>query len=263
MASRNIVTLFLISYLFFSSSPTVSAARVSSASSDKVTLALYYETLCPYCSNFIVNYLPKLFEKGLIQIVDLQLVPYGNGKIGSNNTIACQHGTYECLLNTVEACAINAWPDLNKHFTFIYCVERLVMEDKYSEWESCFAKTGFESKPIVDCYNSGYGHQLDLKLAAETKALQPPHTYVPWVTVDGQPLYDDYKYFVSFICKAYKGAAVPKACRELPVKTIPKAEANQSPQVSYVEETAQPTRSTKIRSTVTTWRRQMKMASSE
>lgn len=23
-----------------------------------------------------------------------------------------QHGPYECLLNTVEACAINAWPDL-------------------------------------------------------------------------------------------------------------------------------------------------------
>jgi len=23
-----------------------------------------------------------------------------------------QHGPYECLLNTVEACAIDAWPDL-------------------------------------------------------------------------------------------------------------------------------------------------------
>ncbi|KAF8402586.1 hypothetical protein HHK36_010673 [Tetracentron sinense] len=229
MASFRFVSLFLLSYLLlFSSlsSSSSSAARVSASASQKVSLDFYYETLCPYCSNFIVNYLVNIFKTGLITIIDLKLVPYGNAKIGSNNTITCQHGPYECLLNTIEACAIKVWPDLNKHFTFINCVERLVFEGKYIEWESCFDKTGLDSKPITDCYNSGYGKELELQYAAETNALQPPHTYVPWVVVDGQPLYDDYKSFESYVCKAYKGTAVPTACKGLLLKIIPKEKSN-------------------------------------
>lgn len=32
--------------------------------------------------------------------------------------------------------------------------------------------------------------QLELQYADEIKALNPPHTYVPWVVVDGKPIYD-------------------------------------------------------------------------
>ncbi|XP_010521972.1 PREDICTED: gamma-interferon-inducible lysosomal thiol reductase-like [Tarenaya hassleriana] len=185
----------------------------SSSSSQKVSVGLYYESLCPYSAKFIVNHLVKLFDDDLISIVDLHLSPWGNTKLRPDNlTFVCQHGPYECLLDTVEACAIEAWPKLSDHFPFIYCVESLVSEHKYDKWETCYEKLELNSKPMDDCLSSGHGIELELQYAAETNALQPPHKYVPWVVVDGQPLYEDYENFIGYICNAYKGNAAPGAC---------------------------------------------------
>lgn len=94
------VSLLLNLLLLFTTSTIISAKSSSSSiisvgdqkeveGAEKVTVALYYETLCPYCSNLIVNYLYKIFDDGLYDIVDFKLIPYGNAKI-RNNTIVCQ-----------------------------------------------------------------------------------------------------------------------------------------------------------------------------
>lgn len=85
-ALRLLLILSIVSYS--SSSATAAAAAVNGG--EKVALELYYETLCPYCSNLIVNYLYTIFESDLISITDLKLIPYGNAKIKSNGTIVCQ-----------------------------------------------------------------------------------------------------------------------------------------------------------------------------
>lgn len=97
MASRPLNSVsflrwFLLLALLSSSSPAQSSSRVLSSVSDdnKVSLALYYEALCPYSANFIINYLVDIFQDGLISIIDLNLVPFGNARIGYNNTIDCQ-----------------------------------------------------------------------------------------------------------------------------------------------------------------------------
>lgn len=205
-------SLFILSSV--SSSPRSSGVFLPS-DSDKVSLDFYYESLCPFCARFITKFLVKLFDSDLISIVDLHLSPWGNAKIRGNSTFDCQHGPSECLLNTVEACAIDAWPELNEHFPFIYCVESLMVEGKHTEWKSCFEKLGLDPKPILDCYDSEYGKKLELAYAAETAALEPPHRYVPWVVVNGQPLYEDYTNFISYICKGYKGTRVLEACTRL------------------------------------------------
>ncbi|CAM8967599.1 unnamed protein product [Rhodiola kirilowii] len=219
----------LLCLLLLTAFTTASSIRLMlpESSSGKVSLVLYYETLCPYCSNFIVNYLDKLFaDDELIEIVDLKLVPYGNAKISSNGTIICQHGNWECVLNTIETCAIDVLPSLKEHFPFIYCVETLVYQHQYTEWTQCFDKLGVDPKPIMECYNNGRGTELELQYAAETGSLQPPHKYVPWVTVNGEPLYDDYENFVAYICKAYKGSTAPNTCSSLSLKNAPRTGGN-------------------------------------
>lgn len=90
MVSSSTLSVSLILFLSFSSffSP-------SQSHNNKVSLELYYESLCPYSANFIVNYLPKIFKDDLISIVDLNLVPWGNAKLRGNSTFDCQvHSLY-------------------------------------------------------------------------------------------------------------------------------------------------------------------------
>lgn len=108
-------------------------------SHQRVELSVYYEALCPYCGNFILNQLVELFKTDIVQVVDLKLIPWGNASVKDKSVITCQvikhskkniniinswrchllyttisalqHGPDECRLNTMEACIIQTWPD--------------------------------------------------------------------------------------------------------------------------------------------------------
>ncbi|KAJ7298289.1 hypothetical protein O6H91_Y005600 [Diphasiastrum complanatum] len=58
--------------------------------SENVLVELYSESLCPFCANFIVNYLSHFFDNGLIEIVDIRIIPFGNAHINSDGSITCQ-----------------------------------------------------------------------------------------------------------------------------------------------------------------------------
>lgn len=95
MASRHLLSFFVFSILLFwfvsSSHSLEDDAAAAKYTSQKVTLSLYYESLCPYCANFIVNKLVQVFNTDLYTIVNLKMVPWGNSEIqGTNHTITCQ-----------------------------------------------------------------------------------------------------------------------------------------------------------------------------
>lgn len=88
--SNLLLLLLIVSVVANLITASAASSPIAIASEEKLELTLYYEALCPFCENFIVNYLYKLFDNGLISIVDLKLSPYGNAKIRSNGTIVCQ-----------------------------------------------------------------------------------------------------------------------------------------------------------------------------
>ncbi|XP_039013164.1 gamma-interferon-responsive lysosomal thiol protein-like [Hibiscus syriacus] len=219
MASSRLLSFLLLSLLVIFIYPSNSSPEnnVTEAQSHirfkKASLSLYYEALCPYCRSFIVSRLVKVFNTDLLNIINLRLVPWGNAEyVKTNKTIICQHGEDECYLNTIHACAINIWPDPRKHFNFIYCVENQGPDGTDAVWKTCSSTLGMDQKLIKNCYDSGYGRKLLLRYATETDDLHPKHSYVPWVTVNNQPLYDQYENFIAYVCNAYKDKSWVKAC---------------------------------------------------
>jgi len=64
-------------------------ANVWQTGVEKVKVELYSESLCPYCAQFIVNYLNPFFNNGLIDIVELRIIPYGNARV-LDGKLVCQ-----------------------------------------------------------------------------------------------------------------------------------------------------------------------------
>ncbi|XP_065854046.1 gamma-interferon-responsive lysosomal thiol protein-like [Euphorbia lathyris] len=187
----------------------------------KVNLSVYYETLCPACANFIVRNLMTIFNNGLTEIINLRMVPWGNAHITTvNGTVVCQNGFEECKLNTIQACAVNVWHDVNKYYALIYCMEFLVIEGQHQNWQTCFSSLGLSIKPVVDCYNNGTGAKLDNLYGYETAHLNPPQTFMPWVVVNNRPLGNDYNNFTAYVCNTYKGNIIPNACKQNPAAKI-------------------------------------------
>ena len=64
------------------------------------------------------------------------------------------------------------------------------------------------------------GTKLMHKLALKTSHLNPKHTYVPWITINGkhtQQLQDEaWKDIIGLICKIYHGDSKPKECLKSP-----------------------------------------------
>jgi len=182
------------------------------ADGEKVQVALYYETLCPSCRSFVSGDLSKAMSL-LHSITSLTLSPWGNAKLNGTN-ITCQHGPDECTLNMLHTCLLNFVP-ADKALPAIKCMESSVVPSVVTSG-LCIRKHAPDGASTWNmtrhCMNGPMGLDLILREAKATMALQPPHKYTPWLTINGVPAYDDYEDVAGLVCDAYTGPSRPVAC---------------------------------------------------
>ena len=49
----------------------------------------------------------------------------------------------------------------------------------------CAKKQGIDYEAVKSCTSSSLGNKLEHEMAVKTDQLDPPHTYVPWITLNG------------------------------------------------------------------------------
>ncbi|KAM6921893.1 gamma-interferon-inducible lysosomal thiol reductase-like [Xenentodon cancila] len=186
-----------------------------------VSITLYYESLCPDCRIFITQ---QLFPTWLMlqEIMSVTLVPFGNAKEvpSANSAFVCQHGEPECRGNMIEACIIHLTGN-SLAFHIIYCMESAA--DVLGAAQPCVQlyAPSVSWSSIDSCVNGDLGYHLMHANAVMTRALNPAHTHVPWVTLNGEYTEENEDKAMSslfhLVCELYKGVK-PPACTGAPVK---------------------------------------------
>uniref|UniRef100_A0A3P9CJY9 Gamma-interferon-inducible lysosomal thiol reductase n=1 Tax=Maylandia zebra TaxID=106582 RepID=A0A3P9CJY9_9CICH len=172
-----------------------------------VSVTLYYESLCPDCREFITQQLFPTWTM-LQDIMAVTLVPYGNAKV-HQLCFSCRSVAQQTLPS--PACILH----LTEHslaFHIIYCMESSA--DVLSAAQSCL-RLYAPSVPwsrVDSCVKGDLGYQLMRANALMTRALNPAHTHVPWITFNGVKPSD-------FLCMFLLLQGVkPPACAGAPVR---------------------------------------------
>jgi len=171
-----------------------------------VKVSLYYETMCPYCKNWIKNELCPVVEK-LSEYFYIDFVPYGNAVTQyfrtRENIITCQHGAEECEGNRLQSCAVRSLSYL--HSTKLICC--MESESTFEpQGKRCLEELGIDIPSIVNCANGPDGQHYHFQDGMKTKDLSPPLTGVPWIIFndkyqDNAEVHAARTDFISVLCK--------------------------------------------------------------
>lgn len=126
----------------------------------------------------------------------------------------CQHGAKECVGNLIESCAIHFYPKTEQWWPFFLCLESSKDAANPDIGQQCAQNATLDWDKILDCANGPLGNKIEHDNGVKTNSVQPAINWVPWVTVNGQPLGDDTTTLIATVCKAYKGSNVPSACQQ-------------------------------------------------
>lgn len=120
----------------------------------------------------------------------------------------CQHGSDECWGNLLHTCVIHNNPKTDDHLPFVLCMEGNNVDDIQTSAKKCGLKYNVSIDEMEKCMYSRLGNDLQHKMAERTSNLNPPHKYVPWITVNGQHTEEIQKQaekdLADLICRTYQ-----------------------------------------------------------
>jgi len=171
--------------LFFFISSSISVQE------EKVSIQVYYETLCPDSIAFITQQLFPTYIK-LGKYLNVEFKPYGFATSTPNDnggfTFSCQHGPNECNGNLYAACLIDRLHGQNEiQVAVINCI----MDDlvPHEATQNCMEKlmiTEPSYQEIDQCHSSNEGQNLLYSYGLETDNLEPAVYFIPWITFENE-----------------------------------------------------------------------------
>jgi interferon gamma-inducible protein 30 len=152
--------------------------------------------------------------QGLLDICTINLWPYGNAKENPDKSFTCQHGAPECKGNMNEACGIYgaAGNVTTKWWPYVLCLES---GSPPNDAQKCATSSGLGWDAVNKCLqDKALSYQIMHGIAQKTDSLSPRKQYVPWVILNGKPLYQSFSNIKQKICAAYTGTK-PPGCNSL------------------------------------------------
>ncbi|XP_049768939.1 GILT-like protein 1 [Schistocerca cancellata] len=152
-----------------------------------VEVGVYYEAQCPDSQDFIIDQLLPAYEKAP-NLIEPIFIPYGKAhtiRTPTGYEFVCQHGPSECEGNKIHACAIDVLQEIDIQLKYIGC---LMSDYDYPELvgQKCAKQLGIDWNPILWCSRGTRGTELLRAYGEATKALDPPVSFIPTVTLNGK-----------------------------------------------------------------------------
>ncbi|CAG2107511.1 unnamed protein product [Medioppia subpectinata] len=188
-----------------------------------VKIDVYYEALCPYSKQFIVEQLIPTYNK-VASIITVGLIPFGNAKWKKvakpdgtfDVEFTCQHGEQECIGNRIHDCVLLDEP-IDKTLAFQDCIF------KSADWKTpakagkpCAEQLKLNWTSIDECSTGPLGRGLLLLNGERHVALKPQAKGVPWIVANGVHTDDIQERaqgdLLKYVCDTYTGPK-PSGCK--------------------------------------------------
>lgn len=183
---------------------------------EKVKVDLYMEGLCSSCRRYLKDIVYPMLGNGLLDWVDLDIIPSGNAHIREDGKIHCQHGDDECLMNAALACAMSFSDDPKVWLPIVECMEGDVQaalaSENYVQYCADKGHANFTANDIISCALGDKGRILFEEAFHKTQNLEVRHRWVPWLVVNNMPAYDSDIYLQQLICVTIPENERPDLC---------------------------------------------------